>query len=43
VEGSGNLQMQAPVELHSPVLQRSSSHSKEYTLSDPKSNKIATK
>jgi len=42
VEGSGRLQMQAPVLLHSPVLQRSSSHSKEYTLSNPKSNETAT-
>ena len=41
VEGSGKLQMQAPVLLHNPVLQRSSSHSKEYTFSDPKSNETA--
>ncbi|KAK7374306.1 hypothetical protein VNO80_07734 [Phaseolus coccineus] len=33
VEGSGRLQMQAPELLHNPVLQRSSSHSKEYTFS----------
>jgi len=42
VEGSGRLQMQAPELLQKPVLQRSSSHSKEYTFSDSKRNETAT-
>lgn len=40
VDGSGRLQMQAPVLLHDPVLHLLSSHGRECTFNDPSNKEI---